>query len=282
MSYYVPQPIAVYSVPELQGFRKGNCAVYENRVLCNGNVLKMTNVMVKRLTDGTTAVVTIVDLEDNDLYTVTVPAQTNFTLDAGVDDYEMLVLGAGNWTIGPSIAPGNYYYRIEAGVNTWYTDAVYFDQVGTAAFPDCSDGWIKLTWSDGRCIVSGTSTDNVTPILAYPDDTHTFFMFLRADLSQPEWEREDDGDEDGFGVFVAHSRRAAKTWKMEGYPVSESVLDALYSSSLFENITIEFPTNPAFQGIQNIEVESNWEQGGCFAIFQYKFTTEYLLKRGCC
>jgi len=282
MTYYTPQPIACYKAMEMQGFRKGLCPVYENRVLVNGDDYFFTNIMLKRLTDGTTATVTMVTLEDVDVATVVPVTQTNYTLDDGVDAYEMLVLNAGTWTSLISIADGNYYLRIVAGANTWYTDAIYFEQASGAAFPQCEDGWVKLTWTDGRCISAGTSTDGITPIMAYPDVSHTFFIFLRANLSQPEWEYEEEANEDASKVRQYESRKLAKRWKLEGFPVSESVLDAIQSSALFETVTIAFPTVSAFTDIQEVEVESNWELSGCLAIFQYTFTTEYLLKQGCC
>lgn len=280
--YYVPQPIGVYSAMELQGFRKGNCAPYENRVLCNGDLCKFTNVMVKRLTVGGTATVTIVTLDDEDVFDIVPPSQNIYSLDAPVDAYEMLVLNAGNWESAGSINPGNYYLRIDDGSNTYYTDAIYFEQSGTAEFPQCSDGWVKMTWMDGRCISADTSTDGVTPVMAYPDLSHSFFIFLEANLSQPEWATEEQGSTDAAGVFIPTSRRLAKRWKLEGYPVSESVIDALQSSALFEDITIEFPSMPAFSAIRDIKIAPTWEQGGCFARYEYTFTTDYLLKQGCC
>lgn len=267
---------------EMQGFRKGNCAPYENRVLVNSATMKFTNVMLKRLTAGGTATVTVVTLKDVDVTTVTPASQTNYSLDDGVDAYEMLVLGAGNWTALLSVASGLYYLRIESGANEWYTDAIYFEQAGTAEFPQCSEGWVKLSWTDGRCIAADTSTDGVTPVLAYPDASQTFFLYLRADLSQPVWEYEETGDEDASQVFVPESKKAVKRWKLEGHPVSESVIDALQASALFATVNIEFPSLPAFVGVRDIRVESNWENGGCFGLFQYNFTTDYLLKQGCC
>lgn len=266
---------------EMQGFRKGNCMPYQNIVLVNGSTMKMPNVMFKRLTSGAAATVTLVDLNDVDLYTVTTPAQSNFTLDDPVDAYEMRLIPAGNWTLPASPMGGFYYFRIESGVETHYTEAFYLEQT-SELFPQCSDGWVKLTWTDGRCIKTGTSTDGVTPVMAYPDASHSFFLFLRADLSQPEWETEEQGATDGAGVFVATSQRVAKRWKLEGHPVSEAVIDALQSSALFETVTIEFQTGEAFTGITEIKITPEWEQGGCFAKFEYTFTESYLLKQGCC
>ena len=279
--YYTPQPIPVYTAKEMQQFRKGNCQPYENRILVNGNTWKMPNVMLKRETDGVAVTATLVTLEDADAITFTIPSQTDWPLDDPLGDYEMRVLNAGNWTTGTSQSEQNYYIRFEAGANTWYSESIYVEQT-SATFPQCSDGWVKLTWTDGRCIVSGYSTDGTTPVLAYPDNAHSFFIYLRASLSRPDWDYEEEGDKDAFGVFNADHKRQAKRWKLEGYPVNEAVIDALVSSTLFESVSIAFPSMPGFADIKDIKVLPKWEVGGCFATFEYSFTTDFLLKQGCC
>jgi len=279
--YYVPQSIPSYTAMEMQGFRKGNCKPYENRVLVNANSYAMPMVMFKRLTSGAVCTVTLVTILDVDLYTMTTTTRADFDLDDPISAYEMSVFPAGAWSSLGSPAPGNYYLRIEDGTETHYTEAFYIEQT-SEAFPQCSDGWVKLTWTDGRCIVADTSTDGVTPVLAYPDAEQSFFLFLRASLSNPEWETDEVGDADASGVFVANQKRASKRWRLEGYPVSEAVIDALQSSALFETVTIEFPTLPAFTGVRDIKVVPKWEVGGCYATFEYSFSTDYLLKQGCC
>ncbi len=280
--YYTFQPIAVYTAQEMQGFRKGNCSPYENRVLANGSGYKFTNIMLKRLTTGGTATVKLYTLDDVEAATLTPPGQTNYTLDDGVDAYEMLVLHAGNWTALVSLNDGFYYLEIQSGSNTWYSDAIYIEQNGGEAFPLCGGDWVKVTWTDGRYIQADVSTDGVTPVMAYPDASHTFFTFLLANLSQPDWAYEQEGEEDAAKVFVPSKRSLAKKWALEGFPVSESMVDALRASALFETVAIDFPNSSGFTNLREIEIEHTWLQGGCFAQYKYIFTTEFLLKQGCC
>lgn len=280
--YYTFQPIAVYTAQEMQGFRKGNCSPYENRVLANGSGYKFTNIMLKRLTTGGTATVKLFTLDDVEAATLTPPGQTNYTLDDGVDAYEMLVLHAGNWTALVSLNDGFYYLEIQSGSNTWYTDAIYIEQNGGEAFPQCGGDWVKVTWTDGRCIQADVSTDGVTPVMAYPDASHTFFTFLLANLSQPDWAYEQEGEEDAAKVFVPSKRSLAKKWALEGFPVSESMVDALRASALFETVAIDFPNSSGFTNLREVEIESTSLQGGCFFQYKYIFTTEFLLKQGCC
>jgi len=283
MNYYTPQPIGVYSVMAMQSFRRGNCGnFYENRYIADADEYAFPPILVKRLTVGGTATITLVTLEDVDIATFTPPSQTNYTLDDGVDAYEMLVLAGGTWTSLVSAADGDYYFRIESGAGTWYTDAFHIEQATGADFPQCSDGWVKLSWTGSDCITAGLSTDNTTPVLAYPDVALDFFVYLRANLSQPEWEYEEEGEDDASKIFIPDSRKMAKRWKLEGYPVSEAVVDAIHSSALFDTITIEFPDSPEISGLKEVKIEMNWENGGCFATFQYTFTSDYLLKQGCC
>ena len=77
-------------------------------------------------------------------------------------------------------------------------------------------------------------------------------------------------------------RSLAKKWALEGFPVSESMVDALRASALFETVTIAFPNSAGFTNLREIEIEHTWLQGGCFAQYKYIFTTEFLLKQGCC
>lgn len=281
MNYYVPQSIACYPAKEMQGFRRGECTPYENHFLVSAATFKMPNIMLKRAAGGSTATVMIVALDDTDFVALTPVSQTIHVLDDPIGAYEMLVLDAGNWTSIVSPASNSYYLRIASGGNTWYTDAIFFEQTNEA-WPQCGDGWCKLTWTDGRCISADTSTDGVTPVLAYPDISHSFFLYLQANLSNPEWEVEENGDKNASGVFTVENRRVSKRWKLEGFPVAEGVIDALQSSALFETVSIEFPSHSAFTSIRDVKVDVTWEAGGCFALFQYSFTTDYLLKQGCC
>lgn len=275
---YVPQPIPIYVAPELQHFRKGSCKPYENRVLANGNSYRFTNLMIKRPTSGATATVELYTIADVLIGTVTAGTQTSYPLDGDLDETEMLVIGAGNWTTGASIPSGFYYLKIDDGSFTWYSDEIYIDQVAGADFPNCNDGFVKLTWIDGRNIVTGKGSDGITPILAYPDTSHTFFTYLQANLSQPTWEQEETGEADAYGQVVIETKTAMKRWRLEGFPVYEGIIDALNASALFETVTIEFPTLPAFEGVKDVRVEFNWENGGCMALYQYDFTVNYMHK----
>ena len=279
MTSYVPQPIPCYEAQEMQSFRRGNCQPYEARYLTTANAIAMTNVMIRRPKSGAAVDVYIVDINDNDLGLVTVPSKTNHDLDTE-GEYEMLTLNAGNWTLLFSPSGGLYYFRIETD-STYFSEAVYLEP-GADGWPTCSDDFAKLTWTDGRCIVSAKTSDNTHDVLTYPDLSHTFFMYLRGNVAQPEWEIEEQGGNDANGVFIADSRRLAKRWKFTGHPINEAAVDALQASALFETVTIEFQTAQAFTGVRDIKVNPQWEQGGCFARYEYSFTSDYLLKRNCC
>lgn len=279
MTSYIPQPIPCYKAQEMQSFRRGNCQPYECRYLVSGNNIIMTNIMIRRPKSGAAVDVYLVDLNDNDAGLVTIPSITNHDLDTE-SEFEMLTLNAGNWGLVFSPSGGQYYFRIETD-STYFSEAFTLD-LGSDGFPICSDDFAKISWTDGRCIVAGKTSDNTHDVLAYPDLSHTFFMYLRGNVAQPEWEVEEQGGDDANGVFVADSRRLAKRWKFTGFPVNESTIDALQASALFESVTIEFPTATAFTGVSDIKVNPQWEQGGCFARYEYSFTSDYLLKRNCC
>lgn len=278
MTAYIPQPVPVYEAQELQSFRRGNCQPYESRYVVNSDKIKMTNLMIRRPKSGAAATVYLVGMDDVDISTVTV-TKTNFDLDPAAE-LEMLVLNAGDWRLPFSLASGLYYFRVETDA-TYYSECVYLEQT-TEEYPQCAGDFAKITWTDGRCIVAGLTSDHTQEVFAYPDAEHTFFMYLRGNVASPEWELEEQGSNDAHGVFLSNFKRISKRWKFTGFPVNEATIDALQASSIFQTASIEFPSAQAFADIKDIKVAPQWEQGGCFTRFEYSFTSDYFIKRNCC
>ena len=72
---------------------------------------------------------------------------------------------------------------------------------GTTLFPpDCGEMWAKLSWLiNGTCIVSGkTSTNAAEPVHGYPETDLWHFVYLNANLSRPEWEYDEKGEDDAI------------------------------------------------------------------------------------
>ena len=283
---YVPQPIAVHTVLDRQNFRKGQCKPYKNIVLYNAPNFVMPNILLKRAVSGASAVATLVDLDDNDIYTLTIPSQVNWPLDEE-GEYECCVLGAGNWAGSSSLMTGGLYYlRIEAGTETYYTDEFQI-QDSSGGFPIDCDGEtvVKVTWVlDGTCIVSGkTSANEAEPIHGYPKTPLAFTLFWKANISQPEWEVSvEEGQPDAHGQSFAIRRSMSKRWALSGVPVSEGVVDALTSAALSDTVAVSFPDGNEFIGCKDIQTDVAWNGSGCSASARFIFTTQYLTKQGCC
>lgn len=283
--YYTPQPIAVHTAPKMQNFRRGECGVYANIVLYDAPDFIMPNICIKRAVSGAVPTVVVCDLNDTEITELTPVSATSYPLD-DEGEFEMLVLEGGNWPGLVSLMSGQYYYmRIDAGVFSYYTDELII-QYQDGTFPEaCGETLVKLSWSvNGDCIVSGVTAANpASPVYTYPmGETLDFYLFWRANLSRPEWDYEEQGEEDAHGVVQKSSQRLEKRWTLEGMPVSERIADAITSCTLGENVTIEMSDGTVFSGITNIKTEIGWNNGGCNATVQMKFTTDYLLKQGCC
>ena len=282
---YTPQPIAVHTNLNRQNFRRGDCAAYDNPLLRVAPNFLFPNIMVKRLTSGEAPTVKLYRLTDAFISTLTPASVTNYALDTE-GEYEMMVLGAGNWTgIVPSDIIGTQcYLLIETTSQDYYTDE-FLVMDGASGFPpDCGENWAKISWVlNGTCIVSGkTATNEAVPISGYPLTDLTNFVYWKANTSRPEWEFEEKGEPDAHGVNVPETRRLVKRWSAEGVPVSESVSDALTVAALSDTVTIDFPDGTVYDGVKDIQTDISWEQGGCSAIVKFNFSTDYFVKQGCC
>jgi len=280
----IPQPIAVHRNMQFQHFRKGECGPYKNPVLYDAPNIAMTTIMAKRDFDTGTATVTLVDLDDNDVTTFTPTAVTSYPLDDESENY-CLVLSPGNWPGAVSVQDDKYYYfRIESGTEEYYTDEFYL-MPAVDSFPEiCQDElWARLTYTiDGSNIYAGFTVDNpASAVHAFPQTPFSFFIYLDANLYQPEWSQETEGEPDGHGQTVVNRTILKKRHRLGGVPVSDSIIDALNVSALSSLTYIELSNGATITGIKNISVEANWQQGGCVADYSYLFETDYFTKQGC-
>lgn len=283
--YYTPQEIAVHSVRDRQNFRRGQCAAYDNPVLRLAPNFIFPTIMVKRLTTGASPTVSLYRLTDVFIATITPASVDNWPLDS-IGEYEMMVLNGGNWTgfVPSDIIGTQCYLQIEAGGFTYYTDE-FLVMASDGGFPsDCGETWAKLTFVlDGTCMVSGKCTDNqAEPVHPYPQTPISHVIYWNANLSRPDWEQEDSGEEDAHGVLVVDNKRLVKRWALEGSPVSESVADAITVAAMADLVALEFADGTVLTGITDVKTETSWEAGGCLASVKMRFTTDYIVKQGCC
>jgi hypothetical protein len=283
--YYTPQPLAIHSLMERQNFRRGACTAYENVILYDAPNFKMPNVVIKREVSGVAPVVYLVDLEDNDITTLTPTSAVNWPLDTE-EEFEALLLGTGSWAGAVSVQiETKYYLRIECGAEVYYSDEFLLDDDIDGFPPDCGENWAKFTWTlDGTCIVSGRTTANPgEAVHAYPQTPFAFFTYWKANISRPEWDQEDFvAEPDAHGIEVRDGVRLIKRWTLEGVPVSESIADALTTSTLSDLVWIQFRDGDVLSGIKDIKTDISWENGGCDAVATVTFSTDYFVKQGCC
>lgn len=283
--FYVPQSIAVHTNRERQNFRRGECGAYGNPVLRDAPNFDMPNFFVKRLTSGEAPTVKLYRLTDDFISTLTPASVVDYPLDS-TGEYEMMVIEGGNWTgLVPSDIIGTYCYLIfETASQNYYTDE-FLVMANDDGFPtDCGANWVKLSWKlNGSCIVSGkTSTNQAEPVHGYPETDYWHRVYWAANLSRPEWEYDEKGEEDAHGVLDIDTRKLVKRWTLEGEPLTESLYDAITTAALADEITIEYSDGTVFENVRDIRTEVAWEGGGCRASVSMKFSTDYFVKQGCC
>lgn len=283
--YYTPQVLGIHTNIARQNFRRGSCSPYPNPLLLDSPNVAFPPVLIKRFTSGAAATVLLYRTNGTFVCSMTPASETNYALD-GEGEYEMLVLGGGDWAgFAPALNVGTMcYLQIDSGGNTYYTDEFLLEENTDGFPPDCGENWAYLTWSlGGACIFSDTVTANAAePVSAYPITPTVHTLHWQANLSRPEWEYDESGEPDAHGTVVVDTKRLAKRWVLEGVPVTETIADALTAAALSDAVSISFRDGTVFQDITDIRVEVEWEQGGCAAIVKMKFTTDYLVKQGCC
>lgn len=105
-------------------------------------------------------------------------------------------------------------------------------------------------------------------------------VYLDADVSKPEYELIEEGEDNGDGEFTATFQKWQKKYTIEFY-AQEFLVDALTLMALHDQITITLKNGEA-SNVKDIEIDPKWDSDiECWALVTIKFATEYVVKRGC-
>jgi len=105
-------------------------------------------------------------------------------------------------------------------------------------------------------------------------------VFLKADVSKPEYELLEEGIENGDGEFEPTFQKWAKKYSIRFY-AQEFQVDALTLMALHDQITITLK-NGESSNASDVEVTPKWDADiECWAEVTIKFTTSYILRKGC-
>jgi len=133
--------------------------------------------------------------------------------------------------------------------------------------------YLKLDWSNscdlGRVYYSGGFTNT---------------LYLDAEIGKPEYSIEEEGFENGDGVFIKTRERLIKNYKFE-IVVPEYIADALVFMALHDNIRISYTNGLYSSTVRNVKVNVNWEDitNSCLAIVEVSFQQDdQILKGNCC
>ena len=281
---FVPQPVQIY---------KRTQDITPNRPQCGGisNIFTITlpwrttvlgqkqiwvsPMLIKRDTTGDPITVfelrqLIGDVLEKDL------VSPNEALENLNDDLskESVVIPSDWYNVNSTFRPGQqFYFKIGDGTNTWYSEAVTFVKSDSTNdfYPEpCGDlRWMQLSWVNPDCILGEK----------YPTSMPGLFLFVQAELGQPEYDYRKDTEEGGQGEEVVLFQRLEKRWKLK-FTAPEYIVDALQAAQLFSNFSISFADGTGIVGT-NVQVTQEWT-GDCYADITLTFATDFIPKTACC
>lgn len=193
------------------------------------------------------------------------------------DTFDYLVhFGTQNHTA--NIDPGRYYLQIQDISRTWYSEEITFKEFRE----DLSDGCAitKITYWDTCDIADIFYRTQSTSGKQYKN-----ILYLDIDVSNPEYEYDEEGDNDAEGNFIPEYKRLGKQYQLERvFP--EYMVDALTTLPLHigPTGTVEVLTDRGYTGeIAEVSVSPEWQgKTSRWALTEILFTTEFVVKVGCC
>lgn len=179
-----------------------------------------------------------------------------------------------NDTPTPGLLPegGPYYFRISDGFNVWFSE-VFFSEAFDLSAQNC---YLDVSFYNS-CALGGLYFD--------PNDAQKYAqrLFLKSDLSEPEYLSEEEGAEDSLGAFKAEFKKLTKRYNFEVL-APEFIADALNGLTLFDNVTIRLLSGQTISltSENNLEALTTWTGAGCFAIINTSFEFDLIPKTNCC
>lgn len=106
-------------------------------------------------------------------------------------------------------------------------------------------------------------------------------MYFAEDVTAPEYEFNEEGEEDGLGNFNADYKKLSKRYLLQ-VVVPEFITDALQLMPLHSTIQIE--TDNGYSGVvDTISVNTKWQgEDKLWALADILFSTDFIVKTGCC
>jgi hypothetical protein len=106
-------------------------------------------------------------------------------------------------------------------------------------------------------------------------------VYFDTDLGVPEYQRDEEGVENGDGEFIPTFQKLKKIYQLETGKVPEFFLDALQLMPLHDEVYITTKEEETAQ-MKDITVEIKDRVSSCFVNCLITFTVDYFLKTNCC
>lgn len=105
-------------------------------------------------------------------------------------------------------------------------------------------------------------------------------LYVDAIIAEPIYKLEEEGDEDGYGVFLPTRSRLEKTFKFDITPLPEFLVDALAAAPLHNSIIIG-----SHNLCREVKISPDWDKAGssgCSAVISVEFNEDYPVEADYC
>lgn len=190
---------------------------------------------------------------------------TQGLIDAGLTikaygDIDVIVF-PGLFAVYPNLDNGQYYMKMDDGINTWYSEV--FTVVNDMS------AYLKIEWWDNEDFVMDAG------VIVYQQPAYKNILYLPADLAKPEYNFDEEG-ETRDGYFFPTKQISEKVYKFH-FLASEYLLDVMRFIRMSDYINIEY--NGQKYSVDTFLITPEWEAEGDVAGVEAEFSTATVAKK---
>lgn len=186
----------------------------------------------------------------------------------------------GSLAHGANVPEGEYDLEISDGVNVWYSEVLTVRDFDPNELNPNGCAVTKITWYD-TCDVA----DIFYRTSLFGGPQYKNILYLDVDVAKPEYNYNEEGDENGEGVFEADYQKLEKQHGLQTV-LPEYMVDAvtLLPLHVTKTGTVEVLTARGYTGeVNRISVDPKWQGAiGTWALTDILFSTEFVVKSNCC
>lgn len=180
-------------------------------------------------------------------------------------DY-IVYYGTADFLDGFKLPAGKYYVKVSDTINEWFSEVITVVDFSLAS-DSC---FIEIVYCN--C----SPVDNIL----YGEYGYKNRLYLEADIGTPQYKTEEQGFEDGNGVFYATFQKHIKTYGVT-IQAPEFITDALSILQMHDQIYITPQTGNQAR-IKDFTADVKWQEAGNVAEVAMQFRETVIIKGKCC